>query len=167
MHALRTILVAVGATTLLAAAPAAAHPPSAHVGVEPVYFDGQTLQIIQASATSSNPNQAFFACYPLGPDLSASNRSAASPTMYVVLAPGATQHSCADGSLTHDHVLSTAPGNAGYTGAWTAILAVPGPFFGAADMPITSVSELDAAVAAGQLVLIDPGVDLLAPVLAS
>jgi hypothetical protein len=66
--------------------------------------------------------------------------------------------------LRHDHVLSTAPGHPGYSGSWTLILAVPGPNFDAGLMPYTSVSAVLAGVAAGQLVLQDPGVQILGPV---
>ena len=163
MHALHAVLIATCATVLFAAAPAAAHQSANH-GVEPVYFEDQTLHIIQPGSASANLNQATFACYPLGPDLAATHRSAAVPTMYVILAPGATQHACADGSLRHDHVLTTAPGNPGYTGAWDLVLALPGPFFVQAEMPITSVTELEAAVTAGKLGLAPSGVTILAPV---
>ena len=87
----------------------------------------------------------------------------------VILNDAATEDHC-DGDATllrHDHVLSTAPGHAGYTGSWTLMLAVPGPNFDAAAMPYTSVSEVLAGVAAGELALVDPGVRMIAPVVGS
>ena len=82
----------------------------------------------------------------------------------MILAPGATQVACPDGTLRHDHVLSAVPGSAGYTGAWTIVLALPGPAFDVADMPYTSVAAVDAAVAAGELVLVETGIRFVAPV---
>ncbi len=85
----------------------------------------------------------------------------------MILNDFATQDHC-DGDATalrHDHVLSTAPGHAGYTGSWTLILAVPGPAFDAADMPYTTVAQVQAGVAAGELVLMDTGAQMIAPVI--
>jgi hypothetical protein len=92
---------------------------------EPSYHEGKTVILQIPSATSTNPNQAHFACFALGPDLSKASRSASAPTLYVILAPGATQVACPDGTLRHDHVLSAVPGSRGYTGAWTIVLALP------------------------------------------
>ena len=143
---------------------AAALAPPGVLEYEPSYYEGRTVVIQIPSATSANPNQAHFACFALGPDLSTAKRSAGAPALYVILAPGATQVACPDGTLRHDHVLSVVPGSAGYTGAWTIVLAVPGPAFDASNMPYTSVAEVDAAVAAGQLVLVDTGITFVAPV---
>jgi hypothetical protein len=62
-------------------------------------------------------------------------------------------------------VLSTAPGRPGYTGSWAIVLAVPGPNFDAGDMPYTSVEDVMAGVAAGELVLVDSGATMIAPVI--
>lgn len=148
----------------IAALPAAAQPPSSVLRVETGYYDGGTVTFLQPSATSSNPNQGQFACFALGPDLSGGNRSAAAPPLYVIVAPGATQDSCPDGSLRHDHVLSTVPGAPGYTGAWTLVLVLPTAAFVAADMPFTRVAEVEAEAAAGRVTLVDTGVRMIAPV---
>jgi hypothetical protein len=134
--------------------------------VEDAWYNGQAVQFLQPAVFSADPNGGTFACFGLGPDLSANHRSAPAPTLYVVLNDFATQDHC-DGDptmLRHDHVLSTAPGHPGYSGSWTLILAVPGPNFDAGLMPYTSVSAVLAGVAAGQLVLQDPGVQILGPV---
>src|SRR5262249_37908797 len=143
---------------------AAALAPPGVLEYEPSYYEGRTVVIQIASATSANPNQAHFACFALGPDLSSAERSAPAPSLYVILAPGATQVACPDGTLRHDHVLAAVPGSAGYTGAWTIVLALPGVAFDVSNMPYTSVAEVDAAVAAGELVLVETGLTLVAPV---
>ncbi|MDV3221759.1 hypothetical protein [Intrasporangium sp.] len=131
---------------------------------EPSYYEGQTVVLQIPSATSASPSQAHFACFALGPDLSTSSRHAPAPTLYVVLAPGATQVACADGTLRHDHVLSAVPGTSGYTGAWTIVLALPGAAFDVANMPYTSVAEVEAGVATGELILVQTGIAFVAPV---
>src|SRR5262249_57552782 len=112
---------------LVAGGSAAALAPPGVLEYEPSYYEGRTVVVQIPSATSANPNQAHFACFALGPDLSRARRSAPAPALYVILAPGATQVACPDGTLRHDHVLSVVPGSAGYTGAWTVRLAVPAP----------------------------------------
>jgi len=69
-----------------------------------------------------------------------------------------------DGTQAHDHVLSAVPGTPGYTGAWTLIIVTPGPSFHVSDMPYTSVGAVEAGVRDGKLLLQDPGIELLAPV---
>ena len=48
---------------------------------------------------------------------------------------------------------------------WLIILAVPGPAFDPAIMPVTSVAAVEAAVEAGQLELLDTGIVFDAPVI--
>jgi hypothetical protein len=134
--------------------------------IEDAYYNGQTVQFIQPAVFSADPNGATFACFGLGPDLTGTSRAAATPTLYVILNDFATQDHCdgAPTALRHDHVLSTIPGQAGYTASWKLVLAVPGPSFDPSDMPFTSVAEVQAGVAAGELVLVDPGVTMIAPV---
>jgi hypothetical protein len=134
--------------------------------IEEGYYNGQTVQFIQPAVFSADPNGGTFACFGLGPDLTGASRAAVTPTLYVILNDFATQDHC-DGDPTaarHDHVLSTIPGQAGYTGSWKLLLAVPGPSFDASDMPFTSVADVQAGVAAQELVLVDPGVTMIAPV---
>ena len=154
---------AIGAVaTILVSATALAGPPR----VEDAYYNGQTVQFLQPAVFSSDPNSAIFACFRLGPNLATTSRSAVAPTLYVILNDFATQDHC-DGDATalrHDHVLSTIPGQSGYTASWKLQLAVPGPNFDPSDMPFTSVAQVQAGVVAGQLVIVDPGVTMIAPV---
>lgn len=164
VHRFRRLVAAAAATTL--ALVLAAGNALAGTRVEEAFYNGQTVRFLQPAVFSADPNGGTFACFGLGPDLSKTSRSAPAPILYVILNDAATQDHC-DGDATllrHDHVLSTVPGHAGYTGSWTLILAVPGPNFDAARMPYASVSDVLAGVAAGELALADPGVRMIAPV---
>ena len=135
--------------------------------VETAFYNGNVVQFLQPAVFSADPNGGMFACFGLGPDLAGTSRSAPMPPIYIILNDFATQDHC-DGDATalrHDHVLSTAPGKPGYTGSWSLILAVPGPAFDPADMPYTSVAQVEAGVAAGELVLMDTGAKMIAPVI--
>jgi hypothetical protein len=148
--------------TLLAGTAVAGQPR-----VEAGFYNGQTVEFLQPAVFSADTNGATFACFGLGPNLANTSRSAPTPTLYVILNDFATQDHC-DGDATalrHDHVLSTAPGHPGYTGSWSLVLAVPGPDFDPADMPYTSVPQVQAGVASGELVLVDVGVQMIAPVI--
>ena len=112
-------------------------PPSTNIELEPSYYNGEVYLLAIPSAKSSNPNQAVFACFNLGPDLT-DQTTGPYGTLYVILAPGATQVACPDGSLRHDHVLSAIPGTPGYSPRWRIILATPGDAFDPAIMPLTS-----------------------------
>ena len=160
----RTLGAAVAATLLAASLSGGA---LAGTRTEAAFFEGATVEFLQPAVFSSDPNQGTLACFGLGPDLSATNRSAPAPILYVVLNDYATQDHC-DGDPTaarHDHVLSTAPGHPGYTGSWSLVFAVPGPNFDPGLMPYTSVAAVQAGVAAGQLVLVDTGKQIIAPVI--
>jgi hypothetical protein len=125
------------------------------------------VQLLQPAVFSAKPNGATFACFGLGPNLAKTSRSASTPTLYVILNDFATQDHC-DGdasALRHDHVLSTVPGQPGYTGSYSLVLAVPGPAFDPSDMPFTSVAQVQAGVANHELVLQDVGVQMIAPVI--
>jgi hypothetical protein len=158
----RTIAASAIAATLVAGTAAASGPR-----VEAGWYNGQTVHFIQPAVFSADPNGATFACFGLGPNLANTSRAATTPTLYVILNDFATQDHC-DGdasALRHDHVLSTVPGHAGYTGSYALVLAVPGPNFIPADMPFTSVAQVQAGVASGELVLNDVGVRMIAPVI--
>ena len=158
----RAVAAGAIAATLVAGTAVAGQPR-----VEAAYYNGQVVQFLQPAVFSSDPNGATFACFGLGPDLAETSRSAPTPTLYVILNDYATQDHC-DGdasALRHDHVLSTAPGHPGYTASWSLVLAVPGPNFDPADMPYTSVAQVQAGVAKGELILADAGVQMIAPVL--
>jgi hypothetical protein len=75
--------------------------------------------------------------------------------------------------LRHDHILPVAPGDPGYTGAWTLTLLVEANP-GSLDLtthPITTAAQVQAALAAGTLVdvtsALAPGgpVKMVAPVI--
>lgn len=156
------LVVALVAASLISGT-ALAGPPR----VERAWFDGNNVEFVQPAVFSAKPNGGTFACFGLGPDLSRTARSANTPILYVILNDAATQDHC-DGdasALRHDHVLSTAPGHQGYTGSWTLVLAVPGAAFDPSDMPYTSVAEVEAGVANGELVLVDTGATMIAPVI--
>jgi hypothetical protein len=71
--------------------------------------------------------------------------------------------------LRHDHVLSVAPGDAGYTGAWTIELLVeaePGSI-NLATTPFTTAAEVQDALDSGLLKQVPTGgqVNFIAPVI--
>ncbi len=163
LHAVVRAIAAGALAAGLVASTALAGPPR----VELAWFDGQLVHFIQPAVFSADPNGGTFACFGLGPNLAATSRAASTPTLYVILNDTATQDHC-DGdptALRHDHVLSAAPGQPGYTGSWTLVLAVPGPAFDPSDMPYTSVEQVDAGVASAELVLVETGVTMIAPVI--
>lgn len=143
---------------------AADGPPPDQLELEPSYYNDDVYLLSIPSAKSANLNQAIFACFNLGPDLP-NQRAGPYGRLYVILAPGATQVACPDGSLRHDHVLSAVPGVDGYVPFWRIILATPGPGFDISIMPVTSVAGVEAAVQAGQLELLDTGIVFNAPVI--
>lgn len=142
----------------------AGHPPPDKVELEPSYYNDEVYLLAIPSAISANSNQAEFACFNLGPDLT-DQSTGPYGILYVILAPGATQVGCPDGSLRHDHVLSSVPESAGYVPRWRIILATPGIAFDQALMPFTSIAEVGAAVAANQLELTDTEIIFIAPVI--
>jgi hypothetical protein len=161
----RRLLAAASAVTLVAtlAGPAMAGQPR----IETAWYEGSIVEFLQPAVFSADPNGGTFACFGLGPDLGRTSRAAGTPTLYVILNDAATQDHC-DGdptALRHDHVLSTAPGHADYTGSWELVLAVPGPQFDAGDMPYTTVADVLAGVDAGELVLVPTGATMIAPVI--
>jgi hypothetical protein len=149
--------IAIATIALLAAAIAAATAGAGSGGslrIEPSWYDGHRVAFLQPSVFSAKPNVGVLGCFGLGPDLAGINR----PTrpLYVIFDQTATQDHC-DGDPTafrHDHVLSVAPGDPGYTGAWTLVLlveATPGGIDLAAH-PFTNAQQVTAAIAAGTLV---------------
>ena len=122
--------------------------------IETGWYDGHQVSFLQPSLFSAKPNGGVLGCFGLGPDLTGINR----PTrpLYVIFDQTATQDHC-DGdpaAFRHDHVLSVAPGDPGYTGAWTLVLLVEASA-GSIDLathPITTAQQVMAAIAAGTLV---------------
>ena len=171
----RLLAAAFGALviTAVAAAPALAGKGGA-LRLEPAWYQGHELTFLQPNLFSADPNGGVLACFGLGPDLSGITR----PTqpLYVIFDDTATQDHC-DGQpsvLRHDHVLSVAPGDPGYTGAWRLVLlveAIPGSRDLSTD-PIASSDEVLAALNDGTLVdvtaALAPGgpVRMVAPVTA-
>lgn len=147
--------------------------PGGQLRIERAWYNGHEVTFLQPSVFSANPNGGVLACFGLGPDISSTNR----PTqpLYVIFDGSATQDHC-DGQpdvLRHDHILPVAPGDPGYTGAWTLTLLVeadPGSI-DLARHPITTAAQVHAALAAGTLVdvtsALAPGgpVKMVAPVI--
>ena len=133
---------------------------------EPVYYEGRVLFAQLAAATSSDPNQLQFLCYNFGHDFNPSDQNELASPVYVIIAPGATQHAgCPDGSApTHDHVVGLIPGDAGYTGFYRITAVVALPSFNTSRMPITSVAAMRAAVDAGEMVVLAPLFVIHAPI---
>jgi hypothetical protein len=147
--------------------------PGGQLRIEKAWYNGHELTFLQPSLLSANPNGGVLACFGLGPDMAGINR----PTqpLYVIFDNTATQDHC-DGQpdvFRHDHVLPVAPGDRGYTGAWTLNLlveATPGSI-NLATNPITTAAQVRAGLAAGTLIdvtsALAPGgpVKMVAPVI--
>jgi hypothetical protein len=127
------------------------------------YFDGKVYRWQFPSGVSNNQNELLLDCFRAGPDLSG-HPSGALGRLYAVFLPGANQHSCPDGTVVHDHILSAVPGSPGYETRWELWEAVPGPEIGSATLPITSEAALLHAAQLGQVLLQDDQIVLLAVV---
>lgn len=171
---MRRLLCLVAAIAAAALMTGTAHAgPGGQLRIEKTWYDGHEVTFLQPSVFSANPNGGVLACFGLGPDISRVPR----PTqpLYVIFDGTATQDHC-DGQpdvLRHDHILPVAPGDRGYTGAWTLTLlveATPGSR-DLATHPITTAAQVQAALAAGTLVdvtsTLAPGgpVTMVAPVI--
>ena len=135
--------------------------------LEPTYYEGTEVGLLVPSGASHNPNQVFGGggCFPLGPDMAQTGREKTA-VLYALFVPGATQYGfqCANPALRHDHVITTAPGESGYSGAWRVWRVTPGPRFSVAEMPYTTEEQVQAGIAAGKLVAADTGFEFRAPV---
>jgi hypothetical protein len=171
IHRISWVTAAVATAVVLGAGPASAGS-GGQLRIETAWYAGHEVSFLQPSLFSANSNGGVFACFGLGPDLSGVTRPTA--PLYVILDPTATQDHC-DGNpaaARHDHVLSVAPGDPGYTGAWTLVLlveAVPGSV-DLAVQPFTSAAQVRDAIAAGVLVdvssaLAPAPVTMIAPVI--
>ena len=118
------------------------------------YYNGRVYSWSFPSGSSNNQNQLIVDCFHLGVDITSRTPSNVG-RLYAVFLDGAHQHSCPDGTILHDHILSSVPGAPEYTTVWDLMEAWPGPNFDPGIMPITSEEALLAAVGAGQVVLID------------
>jgi hypothetical protein len=129
---------------------------------EAAYYQGDEVTLLFPSHLSHNPNLFTSGCLSIGPIAHWPDPTA---KLYNMFVPGATHGgSCADGSFRHNHVLSTAPGDPHYTGAWHVIRVTPGPNFNIAKMPYTSENQVLLGAAAGELVLADTRVSVRASV---
>lgn len=156
------------AAALVAPAGAAGAASGGQLRIEAAWYAGHTVSFLQPSVFSAKPNGGTFACFGLGPDLTGINRPTA--PLFVIVDPSATQDHC-DGdptALRHDHVLSAAPGDAGYTGAWSLIFLVAGPghTLDLAHHPMTTAAQVQGAIGSGELVPLPTGVvQMVAPVI--
>ena len=141
--------------------------------IEPGWYAGHEVSFLQPSVFSAKPNGGTLLCFDLGPNLTGIARPTA--PLYVIIDPTATQDHCDGdaGTLRHDHILSVAPGDAGYTGAWTLVLlveATPGSI-DLATHPFTTAAQVRDGIDTGQLIdvtsTLAPGgpVKMIAPVI--
>lgn len=153
--------IVVGAVAVLVAAVAAGTAGAGSGGslrIEPAWYAGHPVSFLQPSLFSANPNGGVLGCFGLGPDLTGINRPT-SP-LYVIFDQTAIQDHCDGdpGAFRHEHVLSVAPGDPGYTGAWTLVLLVeadPGSI-DLGTQPFTTAEQVRTAIAAGTLVDVTP-----------
>jgi hypothetical protein len=130
------------------------------------YYSGSLYRWQFPSGTSDNQNELVLPdCFRVGPDFTRHNGPTPSGRLYAIFLPGATLHSCPDGSDLHDHLLSAVSGTAGYSTFWDLVEVWPDVNFDPAIMPITSEEALDDAVAKHQVFLIDDEITLHAVVL--
>ena len=117
------------------------------------YFNGVVYSWQFPSQGSNDQNELIVECFHLGPDNNWPNGKVG--TLYAVFLPGANQHSCPDGTVVHDHILSAVPGTSGYSTKWDLKEAWPGPNFNPSIMPITSEAALLSAAQLGQVIILD------------
>lgn len=128
---------------------------------EPAFYNGQVVHFLLPSASSPNPNEQVVAnCFRVGPKvpLSVPVRAKA----YILMIPGANQETtCStDGSsagpLTHNHVLSAAPGDQDYNGKFKLVVVHPTiDYIGPAEK-FNSEAAVLARLLAGELVVVVP-----------
>lgn len=147
------------------AANALERAPVSNPLTEPAFYNGQLVHFLLPSAGSANPNvQVIANCFRVGPRVPPSVPINASA--YILLIPGASQETtCStDGrptapeGLTHNHVLTAAPGSPNYNAHFRLVLVGPGPDYPGASFADTFNSEATvlAGIAAGELVVLDP-----------
>jgi hypothetical protein len=168
----RLATVAAALAVLVLPESAAQAGPGGQLRIEKAWYDGSEITFLQPSLFSANPNGGVLACFGLGPDLSTVERT--TQPLYVIFDDTATEDHC-DGqpsALRHDHVLSVAPGDSGYTGAWTLVMLVersPGSI-DLSTHPLTTAAQVQTAIDSGQLLDVtaalapDGPVDMVAPV---
>jgi hypothetical protein len=130
---------------------------------EPAFHNGELVHFLLPSASSENENEQVVAdCFRVGPKvpLSVPVRAKA----YILMIPGADQETTCStdgrpaGPLTHNHVLSAAPGDPDYNAKFRLVVIHPGPSYPGAAFAPTYNSEarvLDGLMA-GELVVVIP-----------
>jgi hypothetical protein len=130
---------------------------------EPAFYNGELVHFLLPSASSENENEQVVAdCFRVGPKvpLSVPVRAKA----YILMIPGADQETTCStdgrpaGPLTHNHVLSAAPGDPDYNAKFRLVVIHPGPNYPGAAFAPTYNSEarvLDGLMA-GELVVVIP-----------
>jgi hypothetical protein len=149
------LAVLVGGTCVAAGLSAQSGP----VEYESFYYNDEIYTALSPGAHSANPNQVTFECFSLGPDLNEKPGLETIP-MYVVIWPGG-HHRCPAGGFEHDHVATAIPGSEGYTPHVRAVFVIP---LDPSVLPLTSAAAIEAAEAAGQVLVIDTGIVFNAPV---
>ena len=148
-----------------AVVPSATHPSTmvaGSSGENGAYFNGQRYAWKFPSGKSNDQRELVFGCFRVGVDMI--DHAQPRARLYALFLPGATMHSCPDGSDMHDHILSAVPGSPGYATQFGLLEVWPGPNFDPSIVPITSEADLIAAEEAGQVVIIDDDVALHATV---
>ena len=130
---------------------------------EPAFYAGQLVHFLLPSASSENKNEQVVAdCFRVGPKVPASVPVHAKA--YILMIPGADQETTCStdgrpaGPLTHNHVLSAAPGDPDYNAKFRLVVIHPGPHYPGAAFAPTYNSEarvLDGLLA-GELVVVIP-----------
>ncbi len=163
--ALRILAGPLAFAALATAVPTAAHGHHGGPEIFPAYYDGTVVSFLMGpSGNSQSDHQAPGGCFGLGPDMADTSRRSDVPIMYTLFVAGATQMSCPGGVAMHDMVLTAVPGDPGYQPAVRIRRCSAGPNFASADFPFTSAAEVEAGIAAGQLVCRAPGPIRLASV---
>jgi hypothetical protein len=166
MSCIRVVLLAASVLILGVAFGTSSVAPTATASsydlFEAAYYEGDEVTLLFPSHLSENPNQFTSGCFSIGPIAHWPEPTA---KLYNMFVPGATHGgSCPNGSFRHDHVVSTAPGDPYYTGAWHVIRVTAGPNFDIARMPYTRENDVLLGAAAGELVLADTGASVRAAV---
>jgi hypothetical protein len=153
-------LAVVGLSALLALA---MPPASADPLTEPAFYNGQVIHFLLPSASSPNPNEQIVAdCFRVGPKvpLNVPVRAKA----YILMIPGANQETTCStdgrdaGALTHNHVLSAAPGDRDYNGKFQLVVIHPGSNYPGVAFAETYNSEAAVlmGLVANELVVVIP-----------
>jgi hypothetical protein len=130
---------------------------------EPAFYNGQLVHFLLPSASSQNANEQIVAdCFRVGPKvpLNVPVRAKA----YILMIPGASQETTCStdgqpaGDLTHNHVLSAAPGDQDYNAKFRLVVIHPGPNYPGAAFSDAYNSEAAvlAGLLAGELVVVIP-----------